>query len=123
MGTLILLHDRLSQTILFFVLICALWGFWRYFRGEGVRGDFWGALLILEGVILVQGLLGLAMALMRLWPARGGIHFLYGVVMALALPLVYAYTRGRDGRREQLIYSVVLVIMVGLTLRAITTGR
>jgi hypothetical protein len=43
--------------------------------------------------------------------------------MALALPLVYAYTRGRDGRREQLIYSVVLAIMVGLTLRAITTGR
>ena len=110
MGTLILLHDRLSQTILFFVLICALWG-------------FWGALLILEGVILVQGLLGLGMILMRLWPARGGIHFLYGVVMALALPLVYAYTRGRDGRREQLIYSIVLAIMVGLTLRAIATGR
>ena len=37
MGTLITLHDGLSRTILFFTLICALWGFWRYLRGEGVR--------------------------------------------------------------------------------------
>ncbi|MBO9361903.1 MAG: hypothetical protein J7452_06840 [Thermoflexus sp.] len=122
MGTLILLHDRLSQTILFFALICALWGFWRYFRREGVRGDFWGALLILEAVILVQGLLGFVLVWMRLQPVRGGIHFLYGVALALALPLVYVYTRSQDGRREQLIYSIVLAIMVGLALRAISTG-
>lgn len=123
MSTLITLHDGLSRTILFFLMICALWGFWRALRGKGVKGDFWGALVILEGVILLQGLLGLAMVLMRLWPARGGLHFLYGIVLALALPLVYAYTRGRDGRREQWLYSVVLTIMVGLALRAITTGR
>jgi heme A synthase len=122
MGTLILLHDRLSQTILFFALICALWGFWRYFRREGVRGDFWGALLILEAVILIQGLLGFVLVWMRLQPVRGGIHFLYGVALALALPLVYVYTRSQDGRREQLIYSIVLAIMVGLALRAISTG-
>ncbi len=122
MGTLILLHDRLSQTILFFALICALWGFWRYFRREGVRGDFWGALLILEAVILVQGLLGFVLVWMRLQPVRGGIHFLYGVALALALPLVYVYTRSQDGRREQLIYSIVLATMVGLALRAISTG-
>jgi hypothetical protein len=41
MGTLILLHDRLSQTILFFVLICALWVL-AVFPWGGVRGDFWG---------------------------------------------------------------------------------
>mgnify|MGYP005836280419 CR=1 FL=1 len=122
MSTLITLHDGLSRTILFFLVICALWGFWRALRGGGGRGDFWGALVILEGVILLQGLLGLVMVLMRLWPARGGLHFLYGIVLALALPLVYAYTRGRDGRREQWLYSVVLTIMVGLALRAITTG-
>lgn len=122
MGTIVALHDGLSRTILFFTIICAFWGFWRYLRGEGVRGDFWGALWILEGVILLQGLLGLWMALMRLWPARGGIHFLYGIVLALALPLVYVYTRGRDGRQEQLLYGIVLAIMVGLTLRAISTG-
>lgn len=122
MSTLITLHDGLSRTILFFLVICALWGFWRALRGEGVRGDFWGALVILEGVILLQGLLGLVMVLMRLRPARGGLHFLYGIVLALALPLVYAYTRGRDGRREQWLYSIVLTIMVGLALRAIITG-
>ncbi len=122
MGALITLHDGLSRTILFFTLVCALWGFWRALRGEGVRGDFWGALWILEGVILLQGLLGLGMVLMRLWPARGGLHFLYGIVLALVLPMVYAYTRGRDGRREQLLYSIALMIMVGLTLRAMATG-
>ncbi len=54
-------------------------------------------------------------------PGRS-IHFLYGVVSLLVIPGVYAFTRGRDERRDALIYGAVLLFMVGILLRALQTG-
>jgi hypothetical protein len=114
-------HARLGNTSLYYFLALALWGFWRFFRKQGVDSNYWGALIIAELLILVQGLLGGYMWLTGQRPAEG-IHLLYGVVSLLVIPGVYAYTKDGEGRRVILVYGAALLFAVGITLRAITTG-
>jgi len=47
---------------------------------------------------------------------------LYGIVSLLALPMIFAYTRGREERPDILMYSVGFLVLIGLLLRAITTA-
>lgn len=114
-------HARLANTTLLFCIIMALWGSWRFLRKQGIGSSYWGALWIAEGLILFQVALGFFLWFTGFQPARS-IHILYGIVSALAIPLVFFYTRGRDARPEMLLYSVAFLILIGLVLRAITTG-
>lgn len=121
MMLLINLHDRLANTALLFVLIVALWALFNYVRGQGISPSYWGTLIIGEGLLLIQGLIGLAMFLQGARPPRL-IHILYGIVVLLVWPGVYTYTQGRATRREALLYGVATLFMFGLLLRAIGTG-
>lgn len=120
--TLTLIHDRLSLTALMYMVILGLWGLWRYFRGQGLEGSFWGALVVAEIVVLIQGLLGGYLWISGLRPLRGGIHILYGVASALVIPGVFAFTRGDSERRVMLIYAIALLFLAGLIVRGIATG-
>lgn len=120
--TLTDVHDRLSITLVLYVFIMSLWSLWRYYRKQGLDGSFWGALAISEILILVQGVLGIFLWIDALRPERGYMHILYGVVSVITIPAIYAFTRGRDTRREMLIYGLVLIALVGLIGRAIVTG-
>ena len=115
------IHARLGNTALLFVFALSIWGWWRFARRQGISPSYWGALLIAELVILVQGALGAYLWFSGLRPARD-LHVLYGIVSALVIPGTYTYTKGREERAEMLIYSAVTLVLVGLILRAITTG-
>ncbi len=119
--TIIEIHARLANTSMYFLMIMALWGLWRYLRKQGVDSSYWGALVIGEILIIGQGSLGAYMWITGLRPERT-LHLLYGIASALVIPGIFVYTRGGDKRREMLIYGVGLLFLVGLVIRAITTG-
>lgn len=114
-------HGRLASSALLFCSILALWGFWRFFRRQGVSPAFWGAAAVVEILILVQGALGLYLWIAGARPARS-VHWLYGAALALAVPLVYSLTRGRQERPEMLMYAVAFLVMVFLVLRGMVTA-
>jgi heme A synthase len=116
------LHARLGNTAIFYIAALALWAFWRFFRRQGVDSNYWGALAIAELLILLQGGLGAYMWLSGHFPAQGGIHFLYGVLSVIGIPVFFALTRGRDDRQTLIVYGAGLLFMVGILIRAITTG-
>ena len=116
------IHASLATTVLYYFLILALWGLWRFARKQGIDSSFWGALVIAEALVVLQGGLGAYLWLSGLQPGRGWIHVLYGVVSVLALPTVFAYTHGDQDRRAMLVYAVALLFLVGITLRATGTG-
>src|SRR4030067_2386982 len=103
--SLVDIHRRLANTSLIFFLILAVWGFWRFFRRQGLGASFWGALVIAEILIFAQGGLGAYLWISGLRPLRGFIHILYGVVSVLAIPLVYSYTKGRQESPEMVLYA------------------
>ncbi len=119
--SLTVIHGNLGNAALIYFIILAVWGLVRFARRQGVGPNYWGALVIAELLILAQGTIGAFLWYGGLRPTRG-IHILYGLVSALAIPAVYAYTRGREERRDMLIYAVVALVTVGLILRAITTA-
>jgi hypothetical protein len=55
-------------------------------------------------------------------PARTWVHILYGILLVITLPGAFAYLRGKDTRREALIYGLVGLFLAGVSLRAISTA-
>lgn len=119
---IVIIHNRLSITILLYVIIVCLWGFWRYIRKASINGNYWGVLTIAEILILLQGVLGIVLYFIGLQPARGGMHVLYGIVGALGIPAVYAFTKGRNDRKIILIYAAVLFFNAVIFIRSMATG-
>ena len=119
--SLTMLHNRLGNAAILFFLIISLWGFWRFFRKQGIDPSYWGALAVGEVFLLAQSGIGAYLWVIGARPARG-IHILYGIVALMAIPMAYTYTRGRDNRPEGLIYSTTTLFTVGLILRAIMTA-
>lgn len=122
MQILTLIHSRLSVTMLLFMIALAVWGFWNYLRGAGVTGSYWGGLAIGEGLIVVEGILGGVLYALGLRPERDVLHILYGIVAVISIPSAFAFTRGRTGRYEVLIYALIALFLAGITSRAQTTG-
>jgi hypothetical protein len=115
-------HARLANTAMIYCIIMAIWGLWRFFRGQGLSGGYFGAVIIAEILLAIQGIIGMA-----LWFGLGDyqpgyVHWIYGIVLVLGAPIVYVYTKGRQERPEMLLYSVAYVIMIALVLRAIVTA-
>lgn len=116
------IHARLANTVGMYFLLLALWGFWRFFRKQGLDASFRGALVVAELLVIFQALLGGYLWVVGLRPART-IHLLYGLLIPAMIPGAYAFTKSREGRAEILIHATSLLIGVGLTIRASFTGE
>lgn len=120
---LVLVHERLATTALYYFLIVSLWGYFRFFRKQGIDSSYWGMLAIAEILVLGEALMGGYLWISGLRPARGWLHILYGSLIPAMIPLAYFYTRGRTERSEILVYGTVTIITAGLILRAIYTAQ
>lgn len=114
-------HGRLSSAVLLYTVILGVWGIYDFIRRREVSEGYWGALLIGELLIIAEGLLGGYLWYQGLRPGRW-VHVLYGVTTALGIPAVYVYTRGREGRAENLAYGSAILIVALLTYRAVITA-
>lgn len=117
-----LIHNGLANACTLFSLIIFGYGLWAFLRNQGVSGAYLGVLIIGELLFLAQGAVGVALALQGAVAARAWIHYLYGIVLVIALPGLYAFLRGRDSRREVLVYALMGLFLAGISLRSITTG-
>ncbi|MEW5989458.1 MAG: hypothetical protein AB1791_22760 [Chloroflexota bacterium] len=115
------IHLFLSNTIWLFFLALGLWGLWRAYRHGGVDGSYLGAMIIGEGLFVVQAILGAI-----LWFGGGrpdrGVHILYGIFAIVCLPGAFAYLRGDDSNRAQWIFALLCLFLFGVSLRAIGTS-
>ena len=120
--TLIQIHGALANACLIFSLIIAGYGFLLYFTQRGIDANFWGTAAAGELLFLAQGVVGVLLYGSGLRPSRDLVHVLYGIVLLITLPGAYAITRGRDSRREAVIYAIIGLFLAGITLRAMTTA-
>lgn len=112
------LHDRLANAAIIFALILGLWGLYKYARGEGVDGNYLGAVAVAELLIVVQILLGVVLFAGGARPARSSMHILYGIAALISFPAAYAYTRGDQSRRAMLVWGLVGLFVFGCAMRA-----
>lgn len=116
------IHDRLSITILLYMIILLVWGFWRYIKKTQLGGSYLGALIIAESLVLIQGALGVLLYMSDLEPERGVMHVLYGIVGALGIPLIFTITKGQTTNRVNLLYVAILFLNIVIIFRSLATG-
>lgn len=120
--TFLLFHDRLSLTVMMFMLALGLWGLFAYVRGQAMSGSYAGALVIGEILVTVQVVAGLALLTYGARPPSP-THYLYGITGILVLPFAWTYMKDRDQRQALLIYALIALFIFGLAIRGMTTGR
>lgn len=114
-------HCRLALAVIFFAVALGVWGLIVFLRGGGVSSNYFSAIVIGEGLVLVQGVVGMILVFTGKWPLDG-LHFLYGVVIAISWIGAFLYTHGETRRREMGIYALISFFIFGLAIRAIMTG-
>jgi uncharacterized membrane-anchored protein YitT (DUF2179 family) len=122
--SLSVLHTGLANACTIFSLLIAGYGFWLFFRKQNVSTSFLGMLAIGQLLYMAQMVIGITLLAGGAEPPsqRGWVHYLYGVVLVIALPSLYAYTRGQDTRREALLYALMGLFLAGISLRAVATA-
>lgn len=124
MGTVVLIHNQLSQTIWIFFLLLGVWGLYRAIRGQSVDGSYLGALVIGQILYVVQGVLGGVLWLNGNMAVveRPFMHVLYGSFALVFLPFVFmVWLRGDDSNRGQWVLAFTVLFLFGIALRAAST--
>lgn len=120
--SLVEFHRGLSNAAMFYCIIMAVWGFISFFRRQGVSSGYFGAVVIAEILFAAQGVIGLILWFGVSTFRPGWVHWLYGIVLLMGAPVVYAYTKGKHERPEALLYSVAFLILIFITMRAMVTA-
>ncbi len=85
------------------------------------------ALTVTAIVALLQALLGITLVLLGQRPGTGTglyyLHYVYGAIVAVAIPVGITYTTsGKHIRRDVLILSIAALVLVAAGIRALMTG-
>ncbi|TMC21185.1 MAG: hypothetical protein E6J34_10420 [Chloroflexi bacterium] len=126
------LHLYNVYLVLTSAAITGIWGLVLFFTRKEMSAipKSWRIMLIVVGLLgVLQALFGIIMALSGLKPGGGHdpdhyyLHYVYGGIVALGLPVAMTYaTSGKQPRRDVLIYSIALLIMAAAAVRAFMTG-
>lgn len=116
------IHTRLSNTATLFVAALGIWALFLRLRSKPLDGNWFGAALIGELLLVAQSLLGvylyyvvgLGVALPRPF-----MHILYGVVSLVTLPAAQSYFgQLEDEKVKALAMAAVCFFLWGIVLRA-----
>jgi heme A synthase len=126
---ILFLHGWNIFLILAAGLVSGIWGFVLYFRKAQAIPPSWRSALIVTVILaLLQGVFGIIMLLAGLKPGNPSdslyyLHYVYGAIVALAIPVAVTYaTGGKNIRRDILIFSIAAIIIFAAGFRAWMTG-
>lgn len=107
--------------------ISGIWGLVLFFMKKTFNRPWRTTLIITAVVAALQALFGIILVLLGQRPGTGTglyyLHYVYGAIVVLAIPVAVTYATGRKNqRRDILIFSIASLILVAAALRALTTG-
>jgi heme A synthase len=122
------LHFFNGILILIAGTITGIWGLILFFMKKQTIIRPWRIALIFTGIVgFLQALFGIILLLLGQHPGSGTglyyLHFVYGGIVALAIPVAVTYaTGGKKPRRDILLFSIISLVLVAAALRAFFTG-
>lgn len=119
------LHLINMALVLLTSLIAGVWGLILYFQKKQEINRPWKNSLIVAAIVgLLQALLGIILVLLGAKPGGGSLyylHYVYGAIVALALPVAYTYT-SKNVRTAILIFSLAALVITAAAVRGMMTG-
>jgi uncharacterized membrane protein YiaA len=115
------LHGRVAYALVLYYTLVGLWAIVQGVRDRGPDKSLSGAIAIATIAAVVQGILGLLVLVFRGAPADS-VHVLYGVALAVAMPLAGTIVRDRTPRGQSIALGIAALFTAGLAIRGITTA-
>ena len=112
-------HLLLGRSVVFFMLICGVWGVLAHVGRLPSDGRYYSTLVLAELLLIAQALIGLILLGSGRLPTDQ-IHFLYGGLAVLVLPAVHGFAT-RRGWSTSLATGLAALFIFGLAIRAFTT--
>lgn len=129
--TLIKIHEDMAPVILAAGGITLIWGIVMLVlvgrrgteQGKGGAMRVFRVLLTITAALgLAQAILGGLMVLQGAQPGEG-LHYVYGGIVLLAIPVAYVYSDQAQVRRDIIIMVIAVVAVIGAAVRALMTGH
>ncbi|MBE3559742.1 MAG: hypothetical protein IMW89_11030 [Ktedonobacteraceae bacterium] len=128
MNFFLLLHAYNPYLVLLAFLVAGVWGLILYFTKRSINRAWQTSLYIAAALGALQAVFGLILIASGLKPGKPGdalyyLHYVYGAIVALGIPIGVTYaTGGKNPRRDLLIYSLAALVIVAAGVRAFMTG-
>lgn len=90
---MISVHRSLFTAVVLYFAVLTLWGFYLWIRKQGPTPSYRGSVVLGEGLIVLQCLVGALLLATGKRPNEGFLHLLYGFVLLVALPVAYGFVR------------------------------
>lgn len=114
-------HRDFAQVVIVYSGLLGLWGLLLWLMGRNPSAGLLGALVLDEGVVIVQAIFGLILLGQGHRP-HDLLHLLYGLVSLLTIPFAYSMSAHGTQRRDSLIFGLAGLFLAGIAIRAVTTG-
>jgi heme A synthase len=107
--------------------ITGVWGLILFFMKKLINRPWRISLTATAVIAALQAVLGITLVLLGQKPGTGTglyyLHYVYGAIVVLAIPIAITYaTGGKNQRRDLLIFSIAALILVAAAIRALMTG-
>jgi heme A synthase len=119
-STVAQIHGLIAWALVLYCAAVGVWGLFLAVRRSPLPGNYAGALAIAVILGVVQALVGVVLVVLGLRP-RDDLHYLYGLSVIVAFPLVQQFISTRKVSRP-LAYGLAALFVMGLAIRGITTG-
>ncbi|MGH2490525.1 MAG: hypothetical protein ACRDF9_03370 [Candidatus Limnocylindria bacterium] len=121
MDLVLSLHGRIAFALVLYYTFVGLWAILQGIRDHGPNASLRGAIAIATIAAVTQGALGVLVLVFRGAPADG-VHILYGLALAVAMPLAGTLVRDRTPRGQSIALGLAALFTAGLAIRGITTA-
>jgi heme A synthase len=124
---IVTLHEYNAFLVVALGLIVGIWGLVLFFRKKEANRPWRTSLTVMAVLAAIQALFGIIMVLTGLKPGSGTglyyLHYVYGAIVVLAIPVATTYaTGGKNPRRDLLILSIAALILAAAGARGLMTG-
>jgi heme A synthase len=118
----LILHRSLALFVVVLALGGTIWAVHAWLRRGSVHPRLLTLTVAMSGVIGVQALLGILLAVTGRRPVDGSTHFVVGPLTLFVLPVARRAIAGRSDRAASAMLAVAWFVLLLLTLRAVGSG-
>ena len=119
---MVAVHRALAIVIVLLALIGTLWAVHGWLRRGSVHPRLLIFTIAMSGVVGLQALFGIILAIQGDRPADGPTHFIVGPLTLFVLPIARRVSAGRSDRATSATLAVAWFALLLLTLRAVGSG-
>jgi len=118
----LVVHRTLALIVVLLALAGTLWAVHDWLRRDAIHPRLLTFTMAMSGVIGLQALFGILLAVTGNRPADGATHFAVGPLTLFVLPVARSLAAGRSHRAASATFAVAWFVLLLLTLRAVGSG-